>query len=156
VGVYGPLTFQSEYLVNGLQDARLGINDPSTNVTYHGGYAQVLFFLTGEHDNYNKKSGFFERVKPNCNFFTPGRCGGIHGWGAWQVGYRYNHLDLNDGGLNGGILDSHVVGLNWFCNPNMKVQFNYSGTDRDVSAVAGRTAGSGWINGFGTRIAMDF
>ncbi len=156
VGVYGPITFQSEYLVNGLQDARLALADAGRNVTYHGGYAQVLLFLTGEHDNYEKKNGAFGRVRPHNNFFSPGRCGEVCGWGAWQVGFRYNHLDLNDQGLNGGILDSYVAGLNWFWNPNMKWQFNYMGTDRDVSLVPGRTAGSGWINGFGTRVAMDF
>ena len=159
VAVNGPWTFQSEYLVNGLQDARLNLADAGRNVTYHGGYAQLLLFLTGEHDNYSKKNGVFERVRPNCNFFKPGKCGGISGSGAWQVGFRYNHLDLNDRGLNGGILDNYVAGLNWFWNPNMKWQFNYSATDRDVSQVfapTDRSAGSGLIHAYGTRVAMDF
>ncbi len=156
VVVNGPWTIQSEYLVNGLQDARLAIGDPGTNVTYHGGYVQLMYFLTGEHDNYNRKYGAFERVRPNCNFFKPARCGGISGLGAWQIGFRYNHLDLNDQGLNGGILDNYVTTLNWFWNPNMKWQFNHSITDRDVSLVPGRTGGSGTIHAFGTRVAIDF
>lgn len=156
VGVMGPFTWQSEYLVSGLQDARLDPADIGQTVTYHGGYAQVGLFLTGENDNYSKKTGAFERVRPNSNFFSTNRCGGITGYGAWQVIMRYNHLDLNDGELNGGILDGYTAGLNWFWNPNMKIQFNYNITDRDVSEVAGREAGSGNIYGYGSRIAMDF
>ena len=156
VALNGPWTFQSEYLVSGLQDAAINPGDPRTNVTYHGGYAQLLVFLTGEHDHYNKKSGVFERVRPNCNFFKTNKCGDMTGMGAWQLGFRYNHLDLNDQGLNGGVLDNYTAGLNWFWNPNMKWQFNYIATDRDVSQVTGRTAGSGVIHGFGTRLAIDF
>ncbi len=156
VAVNGPWTFQSEYLVNGLQDARTAAASPGRNVTYHGGYAQILLFLTGEHDNYNRKYGAFERVRPKCNFFKPHKCGGISGMGAWQIGFRYNHLDLNDRGLNGGILDNYVTGLNWFWNPNMKWQFNHSITERDVSLVPAFAAGSGTIHNFGTRVAIDF
>lgn len=156
VVVNGPWTFQSEYLVSGTQDARINAADPARNVVYHGGYAQILVYLTGEHDHYSRKTGVFERVRPHTNFFKPGKCGGWSGSGAWQVGFRYNHLDLNDETLNGGILDNYTLGLNWFWNPNMKWQFNYSTTDRNVSQVTGRTAGSGVISEFGTRLAIDF
>lgn len=156
VAVNGPWTWQSEYLINALNDARLNFADQGRYVQYHGGYMQLMYFLTGEHDNYDRKNGAFGRVKPRNNFFTPSKCHGCRGSGAWQIGFRYNYLDLNDKGLNGGILNSYVLGLNWFWNPNMKWQFNYSATDRDSSAVPGRELGSGTIHGFGTRIALDF
>ncbi len=156
VSVFGPLTWQSEYLVCGLQDARRNPADAGRNVTYHGGYAQIGFFLTGENDHYHKKNGAFERIRPHSNFFSPNRCGGINGTGAWQVVMRYNHLDLNDNDLNGGILNGYTAGLNWFWNPNMKMQFNFNITDRDVSQVIGRETGSGQIYSYGTRMAMDF
>ncbi len=157
VGVLGSFTFQSEYLVNSLQDASATLGGPTQNILYHGGYVQALVFLTGENDHYNKKTGVFERVRPNTQFFKPNKCGGISGMGAWQVGIRYNHLDLNDKGLNGGVLDNWTAGLNWFWNPNMKWQFNYSLTDRHVAAGSpAGSAGSGKISGFGTRLAFDF
>ena len=159
VGVLGSFTFQSEYLINSLQDASATLGGPTTNLVYHGGYVQMLYFLTGEHDHYNKKTGAFERVRPNTHFFKPNKCdGGITGMGAWQVGVRYNHLDLNDQGINGGILDNWTLGLNWFWNPNMKWQFNFSNTNRDVADVANPSIspGSGRINAFGTRLAIDF
>ena len=159
VAVLGSLTFQSEYLINSLQDASATLGGPTTNLVYHGGYFQALYFLTGESDHYSKKTGAFEKVRPYTNFFKPNKCdGGISGMGAWQVGIRYNYLDLNDQGINGGILDNWTAGVNWFWNPNLKWQFNYSNTDRDVAAVAipAISPGSGRIQGFGTRLAFDF
>ncbi len=158
VGVSGPWTMQGEYLVSGHQDARTDLAvPPAGTAIYHGGYVQLLCFLTGEHDRYDKKTGFFERVLPTRNF-TRRDCGGLAGFGggAWQAGARYNYLDLNDLGFNGGILHNQTYGLNWFLNPNMKAQFNYSATYRDVSQTVAFADGSGWIHGFGTRLAMDF
>ena len=76
------------------------------------------------------------------------------GPGAWQIGGRYNYLDLNDNGLDGGILHNFTGGLNWFFNPNMKLQFDYMATHRDAP-LAGNL-GDGWIHGFGMRLASDF
>ncbi|WP_254512323.1 OprO/OprP family phosphate-selective porin [Anatilimnocola floriformis] len=157
VMVNGSFTMQAEYLVNALQDARLNPLDPLGNTAvYHGGYVQCLYFLTGESDSYSKKTGFFERVKPAENFFLVKDSSGCNcfGRGAWQIGARYNYLDLNDAGLNGGVLHNVTVGLNWFLNPNMKVQWNYMATHRDAP-LPGNT-GDGLIQGFGMRLAHDF
>lgn len=155
--VDGPWTFQTEYLVNQMSEAAdiIGnvVQPPVGDVVYHGGYVQVLYFLTGEHDNYDKLYGVFTRVIPNRDFYFRRGCGAA-GPGAWQIGARYNYLDLNDNGIDGGILNNLTVGLNWFLNPNMKVQFNYMCTDRDA-ALAG-DLGDGLIHGWGVRLAHDF
>jgi phosphate-selective porin OprO/OprP len=157
VVVNGPWTFQSEYLVSYLQNAADiigGVVQPSTGTaTYHGGYAQVLFFLTGEHDNYNKATGVFDRVVPSRNFYFRNGCV-ESGPGAWQLGLRYNYLDLDHETLSGGILHNVTCGLNWFLNPKLKIQFDYMATHRDAP-LAG-TLGDGWIHGVGTRVACDF
>lgn len=159
--VNGPWTFQAEYLGSYMTDAApiVGnvIQPAQGDVLYHGGYAQVFYFLTGEHETYDKLLGVFTRVTPHENFFV-GRdeCGNVTGGGigAWQVGARYNYLDLNDNGFNGGILHNGTLGLNWFLNPNMKFQFDFMATHRDAP-LAG-DLGDGWIYGWGTRWAMDF
>ncbi len=156
-GVHGPWTYQGEYLVSYMQGAADiigGVVQPTVGtVSYHGGYFQLLYFLTGEHDNYNKATGVFERVIPNNNFYF--RRGYVaSGPGAWQVGARYNFLDLNDATLDGGVLHNVTCGLNWFLNPNLKFQFDYFATHRD--AALGGDLGDGWIHGFGTRMAYDF
>jgi phosphate-selective porin OprO/OprP len=157
VAVNGPWTLQSEYLVSVYDDAAAivsGVVQPSVGTAvYHGGYMQLLLFLTGEHDNYNKKTGVFERMIPHRNVYF--RRGFVaSGPGAWQIGARYNFLDLNDATLDGGILHNVTCGLNWFWNPNFKIQFNYMATHRDAP-LAG-DLGDGWINGWGVRLAHDF
>jgi phosphate-selective porin len=52
------------------------------------------------------------------------------GHGAWQVGVRYNYLNLDDKGIDGGFLNDLTLGLNWYINPNMKFQWNFSATER--------------------------
>ncbi len=157
VAVYGSWTMQAEYLVSGLQDARATAAAPSAgNATYHGGYFQVLYYLTGDHDNYNKKTGHFDRVIPNEPFFfVRDDSGGVcRGRGAWQIGARYNYLDLNNDGLNGGVLHDMTAGLNWFLNPNAKLQFDYSALHRDAPLPGG--LGDGWVHSWGSRLAYDF
>lgn len=150
VVVRGPLTFQSEYVVSIADQVVTGGVDRGT-VFFQGGYAEVLYFLTGEHQIYSKKSGVFDRTKPHNNFgFSD--CDECGGWGAWQAAVRYNFLDLDDSGVNGNTLNTVVFGLNWFMNPNVKIQWNYDITKRN-------TAGGGvdgYIHSFGTRLAYDF
>ena len=73
-------------------------------------------------------------------------------FGAWQVGVRFSYLDLNDKAIQGGQVYDWTVGLNWFLNPNMKVQLNYILEHRD----APQDVVQGWINGVGVRAAYDF
>lgn len=160
VGVHGPWTFQTEYLASWVDDGVKTIGGtPVNTVFYQGGYAQVLYYLTGEHDHYSRKTGVFERVVPGVNsrLTGPGQPSSCYPWGwlscgAWQVGLRYNYLDLNDNGINGGVLQDVTAGLNWFLNPNMKIQWNYSATHRATASHVGE----GFIHGFGIRLAHDF
>ncbi|MGV3605431.1 MAG: OprO/OprP family phosphate-selective porin [Planctomycetaceae bacterium] len=164
--VYGPWTLQAEYLVSILSGATAAnaAGNPTGpdlgNLVYSGGYVQLMYFLTGESDSYSFERASFDRVKPRENFFlvnSEDSCR-LLGRGAWQTGVRYNYLDLNDKGINGGQLHNFTAGLNWFLNPNMKVQFNYMMTYRTPSTVASANfpAGAGWIDGWGIRWAHDF
>ena len=158
--VLGPVTFQAEYLVSNLHNASPilgGVVQPAVGTAqYHGGYMQVMYYLTDDHDHYDKLAGIFARVTPRENAICMRDDQGCvrRGRGAWQIGVRYNYLDLNDSGIDGGILHNVTAGLNWFLNPNMKVQFNYFATDRNA-ALPG-DVGDGWIHGWGTRLAHDF
>ena len=185
VGNSGPLSFQSEYFGSWLYNARTtsagGVNTngfqpkPGTNVGtvyYQSGYAEVLYFLTGESRTYSKIEYRVDRPIPHNNFYAfRDRSARRNQWniseGAWQVGARYNYLCLNDSGVNGGVLNGVTLGLNWLLNPNARVYFNYDLTHRNfVSTPWTKTDGvvtpgpsyngSGFINGFGTRLAFDF
>lgn len=159
---WGPWMVQSEYCFSWTHDATQTVNvlapTPRGTVVSHGGYVEVLYFLTGETRGYSKERGAFDRVIPFANSFRVlGNRGCVcQGWGAWQVGIRYDHADLNNAGINGGMLDGITLGLNWFLNPNMKVQFNWDYTHRGDVATATGVTPSGEILGFGTRMAVDF
>ena len=181
----GPWSLQSEYFGSWLYNTRTtsfgGLNTngfqppPGTSVGtvyYQSGYAEVLYFLTGESRTYSKIEYRFDRPIPHNNFYAlRDRSARRNQWniseGAWQVGARYNYLCLNDSGVNGGILNGITLGVNWLLNPNARVYFNYDLTYREfVSTPWTKTNGvvtpgpsyngSGFINGFGTRLAFDF
>jgi phosphate-selective porin OprO/OprP len=185
VGNSGPFSFQSEYFGSWLYNARTtsagGLNTngfqppPGTSVGtvyYQAGYAEVLYFLTGESRTYSKIEYRVDRPIPHNNFYAfRDRSARRNQWniseGAWQVGARYNYLCLNDSGVNGGVLNGMTLGLNWLLNPNARVYFNYDLTYREfvstpwtkidgVVKPSPSYNGSGFINGFGTRLAFDF
>jgi phosphate-selective porin OprO/OprP len=148
--VLGSWTFQAEWAGQFLTDAVAADGGPQGTVFYHGGYVELLYFLTGEHQSYEKKDGVFGRVVPRSDFrWKKGEA--CAGGGAWQLGARFSYLDLNDKSIQGGTVYSWTAGLNWFWNPNMKVQLNSIAEYRDQPGVA-----PGWINGVGMRAAFDF
>lgn len=152
VAVRGSMTFQSEYLLNFTDSTVSAAGTDIGNAVFHGGYAQVFYYLTGEHDEYSRKTGVFERVVPRRNATRSGSAWPLFCDGAWQAGVRYDYIDLNYADIRGGVLNDLTAGLNWFLNPNMKIQWNYSATHRE----SGSGVGDGWIHGFGMRVAHDF
>lgn len=165
---WGSFLFQSEWCFTNINGATqiTGVPAPSTRgtVAVNGGYMEMLYFLTGEHRAYDQRAATFGRVIPNQNSFRVlGRNGCIcQGPGAWQIGIRYDRADLNDNGINGGMLNAMTLGVNWFLNPNMKVQFNWDWTHRgqvarfDPAVGANNVVVPGDMFGFGTRLAIDF
>ena len=123
---------------------------------FQSAYVELLYFLTGEHRPYSRKGGngaAYTRVVPRSNaFFVRDACGhSCFSLGAWQVGVRYSWIDLNDRGVNGGKVNDVTLGLNWYLNPNLKLQWNYTIANRNVNGPS-----DGLIHGFGMRTAFDF
>jgi phosphate-selective porin OprO/OprP len=154
MGQVGPFSVISEFLTSWLQQARTPDGGTAGPVVYRGAYVETLYFLTGEHRAYNRRTGVIDRVIPIENaFFAKGEEGETaYGWGAWQLAARYQFLDLNSQGFNGGILHDTTLGINWYLNPNFKVQANYFYLYREAPKVPG----TGAVQGFGIRLAHDF
>ena len=153
--VCGPWSLQAEAYASWVENAATEKPDGSRlaqqgTVFFWSAYAEVGYFLTGEHREYNKESATFTRVVPNRRLAW--KRDGFTGPGAWQVAARYSYLDLNSAGITGGRAHDLTLGLNWFLNPNTKVQFNYFLSDRDAAG----TVGDGLIHGFATRLAIDW
>ena len=151
VAVAGPFSLQAEYYASWVHNADTGTAanpKPRGTVFLQSAYAEAGYFLTGEHREYNREAGTFGRVVPKDRLdWTRG---GFTGYGAWQLAARYSYLNLS--GAGGGIVNDLTLGLNWFMNPNMKVQWNYFLADRQT----GTPVGNGLIQGFATRLAIDF
>lgn len=150
--VYGAFDMVAEYAATWIQDATIAGVGHGTPF-FQGGYVQCGYFLTGEHELYERRRGTFDRMVPYENAYCvhapEGEC---KGWGAWQVCARYNTLTLIDNGIDGGRLNSFTFGVNWYWNANARVQFNYDLTNR--SAV--KTTPEANVNSFGTRFSYDF
>jgi phosphate-selective porin OprO/OprP len=121
--VWGALSVQSEYyhafVTSGEQ--------------YDGAYAQVSYFLTGEHRGYSKEYKAFDRVHPFEPAFWVDTCRGwCSGRGAWELTAGYSYVNLRDGeDIDPGVLerafvDGFVCGVNWYLNPYSRVMFDYN------------------------------
>lgn len=157
VGVYGPWSWESELYASQVTDDNGAGGAGHDTLSFKGGYASLMYFITGENRTYNRDRGCFERVVPYEDWVRmPGDYGRACGRGAWQIGVRYSYVDLNDMRVYGGQEHEITCGLNWFLNPNLKFQFNYDATYRDNEVASGNAPSNGWISGFGTRFSFDF
>src|SRR5262249_15347568 len=66
--VLGSLPVQAEWAGQFLTRAVDAAGVPQGTVFYQGGYVEVLYFLTGEYQEYVKREGVFGRVVPRSNF----------------------------------------------------------------------------------------
>lgn len=120
--VYGPLSVQSEAMINFVNRT-----NNQSSLYFTGAYAQVGYFLTGEHRPYDRRAGAIDRVRPYTNFFRVRRGDGeiCRGPGAWELAARASHLRLNDNDVRGGTITNLTGGINWYLNAYLKCQFNY-------------------------------
>lgn len=166
----GPWSVQAEYLAHHMQNissfatqsqGAVTVKGPHLDYFSQGAYVELMYFLTGENRPF-QRTGLHSggarpsRVVPYRNFFwVPGcDCANPFSCGAWQVGARYSYSDMTNNGINGGQINEVTLGLNWFWNPNMKIQWNYDVGYR--SQLGAGSLSNGTYQGFGTRLAFDF
>lgn len=163
----GPFSIQAEYNPVWVNQVTRIISTPTqkdvpVNVRQYfaqGTYVEALYFLTGENRQYvrtpfHTNGNTTGRVIPYRNYFwVPGQ-GACNPFscGAWQVGARYSYLDLTNEGILGGQLNDVTLGLNWYLNPNFKIQWNYSHGWRHIP----NSDASGPFQQVGMRVAFDW
>jgi phosphate-selective porin OprO and OprP len=126
--VHGPFSMQAEFVYAPVRS----IAGP--NLSFNGWYVYGSYFLTGENRSYSPTSilgrfreGIFQRITPRTNAFKGNVAAGApRGPGAWEVAARWSHIDLNSHGVRGGQLHTLTLGLNWYLNPNTRIQWNYT------------------------------
>jgi phosphate-selective porin OprO/OprP len=168
--VFGPLSFQAEYVWDWIEDGFLASNPltavPLGTVNQHGWYAFVSYFLTGENRVYSRSAPTpaFTRQIVYEPFYLVRRgedgCMGLcRGKGAWEIAARIGYVSLNDDGFvvtdpdtaEGGTLWQYTFGVNWYWNPNFKVQWNY-----EHLLLHQNTGNIGDVDTFVMRFAWDF
>jgi len=117
----GPTQFAAEY-----QNTWVS-REGASQLHFHGAYAYLSYFLTGESMTWERETGRLGPTHPFENFFLVDTCNdGVEaGWGAWQIAVRGSYGDLSDDDVQGGVGESITFGLNWYWNSNARMQFNY-------------------------------
>ena len=140
--VEGPLAFQAEATLTLPRDGLL-----EENPTFWGAYAELSYWLTGEHRRYLRGRGVFSRVVPNRRF-DPEK----GQWVGVEITTRYSWLDLTNDGIRGGTLGEWSFAINWLLFSNMHIANNYVlSSVRDRADVESGIAHS-WV----TRFQIDF
>jgi phosphate-selective porin OprO/OprP len=149
--VYGPLHASAEWtsVAIGRPDGALG------DIEFNACYAQVGWFLTGEHKGYKKESHAFDRTKVLepvfCVRTSEGCC---HGWGAWELKARWSMIDANDGVIIGGRAEGFSTGLNWYLNDYCRMMCDYVIGDSESDPTAGLDRGD--VHQVGLRAQVDW
>jgi len=123
---WGSTALKTEYIITKLKGLKLGDLDNDFNI--RGGYISISHCLTGEKFSY--KNGKPGRIIPLKNFEI-----GSSGWGALQLGARWEFLNADKGLLDLGYIDSNqytnkssgfTLGLNWYPNEMVRFMLNYT------------------------------
>jgi len=117
-----------------------------TDATFHGWYVMASYWLTGETAIYSEWNAVWDRVLPRRNLHD-----GSGGKGAWMLALRFDRVDLTDGGIDGGEMDTLTFGVTWMWNPNTRVKLDVVYAD-----VTGGPLGTGTIWYMMTRFQFDF
>ncbi len=143
--VQGPWSFQGEVANTFLQKTEgKGANN------LWGGYGSLSYFVTDDTRHYVAKEGAFGRVKVK-NPLEDG------GWGAWQLGGRFDYIDLNSGSVGGGQQYSAIAGVNWYLNDYARIMLDGAVTQVfNAEGDAAATGSSNTIYGLGARVQVDW
>jgi phosphate-selective porin OprO/OprP len=118
--VHGPLSVQGEYLF------LAGEQQSGESLFLQGAYLEAMYWLTGEHRNYDRKHGIFTGVAPNAPFLSrDATTGRRSGRGAFEATARVSWIDLDHRSITGGELTELTLGLNWYYAIRSRVMFNY-------------------------------
>ncbi len=104
----------------------------------NGCYISGIWNITGEERFYGGDG--FTLLRPKTSVFEGGP-------GAWQIGTRYDTIDLSDGVIQGGGQNTWTYSLNWYLNRQLWLSTNYSRATFKNNAYAGDET-----DGWGARI----
>lgn len=124
--VHGPVKLQGEWL-----HGRVDRYD-AADFDADAAYASAMWNVTGETWAYR-----------NATIGTPAPASPTRG--LWQLGARWDHVNLDDGSVEGGTMDALTLGVNWYWRKHVRLSLNHvsvwserGGLDDDPSIVEAR------------------
>lgn len=108
----GPLKLQGEYV-----QAR-GQRHGHADMDSHGGYASAVFNLGGHAWTYDNGVPAMAKADEVAG-------------GIWQLGARIDQLDLDDGAVRGGRMQTLTLGVNWYVTAYAKLALNWVKVDSE-------------------------
>ena len=123
----GSTVLQGEFMNTRFDGLQLGNQKDDFDI--RGGYVYLSHCLTGE--KFVFKNGKPGRIIP-LKSFSPGESDS--GWGAWQIGVRWEFLEADRELLDRGFVDAtkytdkasdFTLGVNWYPNEMVRFMLNY-------------------------------
>ena len=137
----GPMWIAGEYTSTKIYGA------PGGDYEFSGFNIAASWILTGEMRAYNHKSGNFAFVPIS----KPTNRGG---WGSWEIGVRYSHIDLSDKDIFGGEMDVYSLALNWWLTTDLNVNVNWRYVELDRPAELGGPVLHGQSSAIVSRVVL--
>lgn len=123
--------------------SRTGFKDPA----FSGGYAELGYMLTNDETPYG--GGVYERIKPKNGLNK----GGI---GAVQINGRYDWLDLEDAGINGGRQQTAGISAVWIPTDYVRFILDYGHMWVKNAPVTASGSADYGVDSMGMRAQFDF
>lgn len=118
------LLIEGEYTYTHLE------RDLNPNPDFDGWYISAAWMLTGEQRQYSPADdAVFGELEPFAPF-NPRK----GDWGAWEVLARYQEIDLNGEGVQGGEMTAITGGINWHVNAQWQILANTTFVNTDGNA----------------------
>ncbi|MCF6329554.1 MAG: OprO/OprP family phosphate-selective porin [Henriciella sp.] len=133
LAILGPVWTSAEY-----GKSFANTTSPGSNPEVEGGYIEAGTFFGG---NRGYKGGKFDRPVIDKPI-------GSGGYGAMAVVVRYDMLDLNDAGADGGQLNTFIAGVDWWPTGHTRIGVNLFKSD---ASLGNSTSGLG--SNFATLVA---
>jgi phosphate-selective porin OprO and OprP len=138
--IYGPLDVEGAYIWDEVR--RTGT---LTSLDFSGWYVQGGYFITGENRTWDCHNAAFGQKTSNNNEF-----------GALQIAFRYDQIDLNN--INGPVINGNsyfggrqenvTVGLNYYPTDMVRIMVNYIyGTHKAGNGLPKQTFGMAGLRG---------
>lgn len=131
-GFEGALVWKSFHLQGEYQMLNVYRFNNLPSPKFNGGYVYLTYTLTGESRKWDKYQGEFGQLIPNNN-----KCG------TWELAARFSNLNLSDTDalVLGGRANNYTLGVNWYPNPNIVTQVNYTMVKNSENATGNGFSG---------------